>query len=99
MVGLVVDMAGSMVPVSATIWEGNPSTLGSRSKALFDGAYKLPAGLMVRLSVEKLRPVRLRETELFGSEGLRREKRTTQQTAEQDWERTKGSQYESAHSR
>jgi purine-binding chemotaxis protein CheW len=63
--GLAVDLAGDMVPVSAKTRESNPSTLGAGSQALFDGAYKLPTGLMIRLNVETLRPALLRESGLF----------------------------------
>jgi purine-binding chemotaxis protein CheW len=63
--GLVVDLAGGMVPVRAETLESNPSTLGARSKALFDGAYKLPTGLMIRLNVGTLRPALLGEGRLF----------------------------------
>jgi purine-binding chemotaxis protein CheW len=63
--GLVVDLAGGMVPASAKTLESNPSTLCARSKALFDGAYKLPTGLMIRLNVEALRPALLGEGRLF----------------------------------
>jgi len=54
--GLVVDLAGDIVSVSPKTLESNPSTLSARGKALFDGAYKLPAGLMIRLNVGMLRP-------------------------------------------
>jgi purine-binding chemotaxis protein CheW len=58
-----------VMTVGAATLEPNPSTLGPRGKALFDGAYKLPAGLMVRLDTAKLRPSRLKDVELFRSEG------------------------------
>jgi purine-binding chemotaxis protein CheW len=67
--GLVVDEVSSVMTVGAATLEPNPSTLGPRGKALFDGAYKLPTGLMVRLDTAKLRPSRLKGVELFRSEG------------------------------
>ncbi len=63
--GLLVDAVGGVMRVSAAALEANPSTLSERNKALFDGAYKLPDGLMIRLDGRKLLPSRLRETEIF----------------------------------
>ena len=51
--------------VSRRMLEANPCTLGARGKWLFDGAYKMDAGLMVRLDPLKLCPSRLSETGLF----------------------------------
>jgi purine-binding chemotaxis protein CheW len=45
--------------------EANPCTLEARAKWLFDGAYKMQAGLMVQLDPQKLRPSRLAEAGLF----------------------------------
>ena len=45
----------------------NPCTLEARGKWLFDGAYKMDGGLMVRLDPRKLSPSRLSETGLFRS--------------------------------
>jgi purine-binding chemotaxis protein CheW len=67
--GLMVDEVSSVLTVGVETLEANPSTLGPRGKALFDGAYKLPAGLMVRLDTAKLRPSRLKNVEPFRSEG------------------------------
>jgi purine-binding chemotaxis protein CheW len=64
--GLVVDAVGGVVTVSRRMLEANPCTLGARGKWLFDGAYKMDAGLMVRLDPVKLCPSRLSETGLFG---------------------------------
>ena len=63
--GLLVDAVGGVMRVSDSMWEANPSTLSERNKALFDGAYPLPDGLMVRLDGTKLLPSRLREMEIF----------------------------------
>jgi purine-binding chemotaxis protein CheW len=63
--GLVVDAVGGVVTVSARTLEANPCTLEARGKWLFDGAYKMEAGLMVRLDPRRLCPSRLSETGLF----------------------------------
>jgi purine-binding chemotaxis protein CheW len=63
--GLVVDAVGGVVTVSRSTLEDNPCTLEARGKWLFDGAYKMEAGLMVRLDPQKLSPSRLSETGLF----------------------------------
>jgi purine-binding chemotaxis protein CheW len=63
--GLVVDAVGGVVTVSGRTLEANPCTLEPRGKWLFDGAYKLEAGLMVRLDPRRLCPSRLSETGLF----------------------------------
>ncbi len=64
--GLIVDGVGGVVAVEPSALEANPSGLDTRSMELFDGAYKLPSGLMVRLDPQKLRPSRLAECGLFG---------------------------------
>ena len=63
--GLVVDAVGGVVTVNRNMLEANPCTLDSREKWLFDGAYKMPTGLMVQLDPQKLRPSRLAEAGLF----------------------------------
>ncbi len=63
--GLVVDAVGGVVTVSRRTLEANPCTLAARGKWLFDGAYKMEGGLMVRLDPQKLCPSRLSETGLF----------------------------------
>lgn len=63
--GLMVDEVGGVVTVNRRMLEANPSTLETRCKWLFDGAYKMPTGLMVQLDPKKLRPSRLTETGLF----------------------------------
>jgi purine-binding chemotaxis protein CheW len=66
--GLMVDGIGGVIAVEPSALEANPSGLDARSQELFDGAYKLPSGLMVRLDPQRLRPSRLAESGLFGSE-------------------------------
>jgi purine-binding chemotaxis protein CheW len=63
--GLVVDAVGGVVTVSRRMLEANPCTLEAKGKWLFDGAYKMPTGLMVQLDPQKLRPSRLAEAGLF----------------------------------
>ena len=63
--GLVVDAVGGVVVVSQSALEDNPCTLEARGKWLFDGAYKMESGLMIRLDPQKLSPSRLSETGLF----------------------------------
>jgi purine-binding chemotaxis protein CheW len=70
--GLMVDAVGRVVTVEAATLEANPSTLGARAKALFDGVYKLPDGLMIRLDSTKLRPSRLKGIGLFVNASKRR---------------------------
>ena len=66
--GLMVDGIGGVIAVEPSALEANPSGLDERSQELFDGAYKLPSGLMVRLDPQRLRPSRLAESGLFGGE-------------------------------
>jgi purine-binding chemotaxis protein CheW len=68
--GLMVDGVGGVVTVRKDTLEANPSTLDARSKALFDGAYKMTAGLIVRIDPQRLRPGLLAATGLF-VDGLR----------------------------
>jgi purine-binding chemotaxis protein CheW len=63
--GLVVDGVGGVVMVASDALEANPSALDARSMALFDGAYRMPAGLLVRLDPRRLRPARIAESGLF----------------------------------
>ena len=63
--GLMVDAVGGVVTVSRKMLEANPCMLEARCKWLFDGAYKMPNGLMVQLDPQKLRPSRLAETGMF----------------------------------
>jgi purine-binding chemotaxis protein CheW len=66
--GLMVDGVAGVIAVQRNALEANPGGLDARSQELFDGAYKLPSGLMVRLDPQRLRPSRLAESGLFGSE-------------------------------
>jgi len=66
--GLIVDSVSGVIAVQQNALEANPSGLDARSMELFDGAYKLPSGLMVHLDPRRLRPSRLAESGLFGSE-------------------------------
>ncbi len=60
--GLLVDEVGEVMTVLPADFEGNPSTLDDRRKALFAGAYKLSNALLVMLDPERLDPVCLAET-------------------------------------
>jgi purine-binding chemotaxis protein CheW len=63
--GLVVDSVGGVVRMPPDALEANPSALDQRSMALFDGAYRMPTGLMVRLDPRRFSPSRLAESGLF----------------------------------
>ncbi|HZY62065.1 MAG TPA: chemotaxis protein CheW [Edaphobacter sp.] len=63
--GLIVDEVGGVIAVNQKQLEDNPSTLDARGRWLFDGAYKLQAGLVVQLDPQKLRPSRLADAGLF----------------------------------
>ena len=65
--GLMVDGVGGVVMMGLDALEANPGALDVRSLALFDGAYRMASGLMIRLEPRKLRPSRLAESGLFGS--------------------------------
>jgi purine-binding chemotaxis protein CheW len=60
--GLLVDEISEVITVLHADFEGNPSTLDDRRKALFAGTYKLSNALLVMLDPERLDPVRLAET-------------------------------------
>jgi purine-binding chemotaxis protein CheW len=62
--GLLVDEVGEVMTVLPVDFEGNPSTLDDRRKALFAGTYKLNDALLVMLDPERLDPVHLAETTL-----------------------------------
>lgn len=62
--GLLVDEVGEVMTVLPADFEGNPSTLDDRRKALFAGTYKLKDALLVMLDPERLDPVHLAETAL-----------------------------------
>jgi purine-binding chemotaxis protein CheW len=65
--GLLVDWVGGVVIMGPAALEANPSALDPRSMALFDGAYRMPTELMVRLDPQRLRPSRLVESGLFAT--------------------------------
>ena len=64
--GLLVDGVGGVATIPGDSLESNPPTLDVRNAALFDGAYRMQSGLMVRLNPQRLRPSRLAESGLFG---------------------------------
>lgn len=72
--GLMVDGVGGVVTVPRSALEANPSVLDARSRALFGGFYRLPAGLIVRLEPQRLWPSRLMERRLPGA--LKQEKKS-----------------------
>jgi purine-binding chemotaxis protein CheW len=63
--GLMVDRVGGVVMCAAARVEENPSMLEERASAVFDGAFRVAEGLMVRLCAESLRPMRLRASGLW----------------------------------
>jgi purine-binding chemotaxis protein CheW len=65
--GLMVDGVEGVVAMGVDALEANPSALDARSVALFDGAYRMETGLMVRLEPRQLRPSRLAASGLFGT--------------------------------
>jgi purine-binding chemotaxis protein CheW len=68
--GLMVDAVGGEGTLARNALEANPSTLDASSMALFDGAYRMQPGLMVRLDPQRLRPSQLARNELFGAAKL-----------------------------
>jgi len=75
--GLIVDGVGGVIAVQSTALEANSSGLDPRSMELFDGSYKLPSGLLVRLDPRKLRPSHLAGCGLFAT--LRQERQGVQE--------------------
>lgn len=65
--GLLVDGVGGVVTLARSALEANPSALDARSMALFDGVFRMPAGLMVHLDPQQLRPSRLAESGMFAA--------------------------------
>jgi len=65
--GLLVDSVGGVVAMGLNALEVNPSALDPRSMALFDGTYRMPTELMVRLDPRRLRPSGLAESGLFAA--------------------------------
>ena len=68
LLGLMVDAVSGVVTVAESMREPNPCTLSARGKALFDGVYKMPSGLMVRIDPKRLSPGRLSATGLFDTD-------------------------------
>lgn len=64
---VAVDSVGGVASVRQKDREPNPDTLPTRSKALFDGAFKVEERLIVQLDPERLRPSRLAESGLLTS--------------------------------
>ena len=73
--GLMVDGVGGVLMMEQDALEANPSALDARSLALFDGAYRMQTGLVVRLDPQRLRPSRLAQSGLFGNQEKREEQR------------------------
>ena len=71
--GLLVDGVGGVLTLDAEGLAANPSGLDARGTALFDGAFQMDEGLVVRLDPRRLRPSRLAESEMFA--GRRQEER------------------------
>lgn len=57
--GVLVDAVGEILPVDASDYEPNPSTLNESRKSLFRGTYKLKRGLLVALDPARLDPMHL----------------------------------------
>jgi purine-binding chemotaxis protein CheW len=64
--GLMVDEVGGVVSVAEDAIERNPIALDARSEAIFDGVVQMKTELMVRLNAERLRPMELARSGLFG---------------------------------
>ncbi len=64
--GLMVDEVGGVVSVAENAIERNPIALDPRSDAIFDGVVRMNTDLMVRLNAERLRPMELARSGLFG---------------------------------
>ena len=63
--GLMVDDVGGVVTVACRSHAPNPPTLDAAGRALFQGAFRLPGGLLVQVDPERLRPARLAASGLF----------------------------------
>jgi purine-binding chemotaxis protein CheW len=66
--GLMVDEVGGVVSVAEDGIERNPVTLDARAEAIFDGVVRITTDLMVRLNAERLRPMELARSGLFGGD-------------------------------
>lgn len=65
--GLLVDGVNGVIAMESNALQANPSGLDARSMELFDGAYRMQSGLIVRLDPQRLRPSQLAQSELFGT--------------------------------
>ena len=65
--GLLVDSVNGVIAIESDALQANPSGLDARSMELFDGAYRMQSGLIVRLDPQRLRPSQLAQSELFGT--------------------------------
>jgi purine-binding chemotaxis protein CheW len=65
--GLAVDGVHGVVTLDESAMEANPSALDTHSMALFDSAYRMSSGLIVRLDPKRLRPSRLADSGLFAA--------------------------------
>ncbi len=63
--GLMVDGVGGVVTVERRLHAANPPMLAAAAQALFQGAFRMPGGLLVQIAPERLRPARLAATTLF----------------------------------
>ena len=63
--GLLVDGVGGVVTAERRLHAANPPTLDAAGSALFQGAFRLPGGLLVQVDPERLRPARLAASGLF----------------------------------
>ena len=59
---LMVDSVGGMVSATESASEANPATLEPHNATIFNGVFRMDAGLMVRLEIERLRPAELANT-------------------------------------
>jgi purine-binding chemotaxis protein CheW len=71
--GLLVDGVGGVVIMARSALEVNPSALDARSRAVFNGVYRMKSGLMVRLDPRRLRPLQLTRSRLSGAAKQERE--------------------------
>lgn len=63
--GLMVDRVGGVVTLDRNALVPNPNTLDARGTALFDGACRMPSGLIIHLDPRRLQPSRLAGSGLF----------------------------------
>ncbi|MDR3745026.1 MAG: chemotaxis protein CheW [Acidobacteriaceae bacterium] len=65
--GVLVDGVGKVLTMDLNALEENPRRLDPRSMELFDGAFRMDFGLMVRLNPQRLRPSRLAASGIFAT--------------------------------